>query len=369
MKIDRVTVRRLELPLTVPYKLSLGVIEAFHTVVIEMRDVDGKVGYGEATVLHGYTHETVDQTWTQACLTAQGLPGLEKENARRRIVSMCGQDAFTATALNTSLEMLEDNELLKMPAGASVSLLAVVHTEEGSALEAELEDLLQAGYKTLKIKVGFDVEADLARVARIQHIVSGRARIRLDANQGYDREQACRFIGELNPMGIELVEQTCAAGDWEAAVAVARYANIPMMLDESIYSIRDVERAAELECARYIKFKLMKAGGLSALAKALQRIRELGMEPVLGNGVAAELSCWMEACVAYRYITNAGEMNGFLKPRNTVFLDPLRVEAGQLYLPQSAPRLAPEMLDQVTVKREEYGRAVSYVTAGPAEDS
>ena len=54
----------------------------------------------------------------------------------------------------------------------------------------------------------------------------------------------------------------------------------------------------------------MKLGSLAALARGLERIRELGMEPVLGNGVATEIGCWMEACVARSHIRNAGEMNG-----------------------------------------------------------
>ena len=42
----------------------------------------------------------------------------------------------------------------------------------------------------------------------------------------------------------------------------------------------------------------MKMGGLASPGSGLARIRELGMEPVLGNGVACEVGCWMEACIA-----------------------------------------------------------------------
>ena len=87
-----------------------------------------------------------------------------------------------------------------------------------------------------------------------------------------------------------------------------------MMLDESIYGLDDIRRAAELKAARYIKVKLMKLGGLDRLAAAIDTIRDCGMEPVLGNGVACEIGCWMEACIARGRINNAGEMNGFLKP-------------------------------------------------------
>jgi hypothetical protein len=64
------------------------------------------------------------------------------------------------------------------------------------------------------------------------------------------------------------------------------------------------------------------------------------MEPVLGDGLATELGCWMEACVARLTIRNAGEFNGFLKPKVRLFSEPLRVEAGQVIL---SPGFRPEL--------------------------
>src|SRR4029077_9568790 len=65
---------------------------------------------------------------------------------------------------------------------------------------------------------------------------------------------------------------------------------------------------------------------------ALERVRELGMEPVLGDGISSELQCWMEGCVARHVIRNAGEFNGFLKPKARLFAEPLRFAAGELVL-------------------------------------
>jgi L-alanine-DL-glutamate epimerase-like enolase superfamily enzyme len=104
------------------------------------------------------------------------------------------------------------------------------------------------------------------------------------------------------------------------------------MLDESIYGMADIERAAALEGVGLIKLKLKKLGSLERLKRGLERIRELGMEPVLGDGVAAEIGCWMEACVARSTIRNAGEMNGFLKPKARLFSAPLRFADGALQL-------------------------------------
>src|SRR4029077_13343460 len=103
----------------------------------------------------------------------------------------------------------------------------------------------------------------------------------------------------------------------------------------------------EHACA-YVKVKLMKFVGIDALAAGIERIRALGMKPVLGNGVACDVSCWMEACVAARSIDNAGEMNGFLKVRRMLFAKPLRFERGAIMLDPGAPTLDPDALAAYT---------------------
>ena len=88
-----------------------------------------------------------------------------------------------------------------------------------------------------------------------------------------------------------------------------------------------------------MKLKLMKAGSIENLMRQLRRIGELGMIPVLGNGVASDPGCWMEACVADVLIDNAGEMNGFLKPNSKLFTEPLTVSNGAIDMPSRTPSL------------------------------
>ena len=117
----------------------------------------------------------------------------------------------------------------------------------------------------------------------------------------------------------------------------------------------DIRRAAELKAARYIKVKLMKLGGLDRLAAAIDTVRACGMEPVLGNGVACEIGCWMEACVARGRITNAGEMNGFLKPAARLLRNPLKFNNGAVVLePGYRPELDHDALARCTVARETF---------------
>jgi L-Ala-D/L-Glu epimerase len=71
------------------------------------------------------------------------------------------------------------------------------------------------------------------------------------------------------------------------------------------------------------------------------------MTPVLGNGVASDVGCWMEACVARDHVPNAGELNGFLRTADTIVTNPLAVEDGAIRLPAN---YRPE-LDRDAMKR------------------
>jgi len=340
-RIERLRLYRVRAPLTVPYKLSFGPVEAFDMVLVEAQLSDGREGWGEATVLTGYTDETIEQAWRTATRAAPELTGCEVGEAKAHAAALHARAPFTATALVTSIEMAQGHPMLAADGERRTPLLAVINASGADGIAAEIEQRLGEGFRTLKVKVGFALAPDIERLAFIQRRVAGRALLRVDANQGYDAAEGVAFVEGIDPDGVELVEQTCAAGDWDAAVAVAiaaRARGVTMMLDESIYGAHEIDRAADLDCAGVIKLKLMKAGGLDALDAGLAHIRRRGMRPVLGNGVASDIGCWMEACVAARVLDSAGEMNGFLKPRTRLFEVPMRLAAGELVLTGGAVR-------------------------------
>jgi L-alanine-DL-glutamate epimerase-like enolase superfamily enzyme len=334
--IEEIRLDLLKLPLEEPYKLALGTVTHFDTILAHV--IDGREGIGEATILSGYTDETVVEGWRRAQALVPRLIGGSSEAGKVLAGRELADAPFTRAALVSAMEMCEGNAILDVEAAQGVPLLAGINATDPAGIEREVEGALARGYGTLKIKAGFDLAADLDRVAFIQRCNGGRARLRVDANQGFSREDGVRFATRLSPDSIELLEQPCAADDWEAAAAVARVRNVPLMLDESIYDLEDIERAAHLGAA-FVKLKLMKMGGIDRLAEGLALIRNLGMEPVLGNGVASDTGCWMEACVARRFVRNAGEMNGFLRQRQSLAADPIEVENGQMQLPPGS-RLA-----------------------------
>lgn len=353
MTIADITLHRLKLPLTTPYHVSYRVYEDFDPIIAEIRDGHGRVGWGEGHVSPGYSAETVDSGWAFCRAHAERMTGLEIEAAKAQVLAHVAESPVATSVLVSALEMLEGNPRLDIGTRATLPLLTPFHATAFEDIPPEVEARLKEGFATLKVKVGKDVDSDLARVAAVQAAAGARATIRLDANRGFSKDDGCRFAASLDPAGIELFEQPCEASDWDANGAVAAVSNVPVMLDESIFGVDDIERAANIDGIGFVKLKLKKLGGIERLHAALRLIRRLGMEPVLGDGTSADICCWMEACVAIDTITNAGEFNGFLKPVVRLFAVPMNFTDGALHLdPGFKPEIDRDVMDAHLVARE-----------------
>jgi L-alanine-DL-glutamate epimerase-like enolase superfamily enzyme len=332
MRLHEIVLRILRLPLHRPYRLSYRIFTEFEPIIVEVRGSDGCIGWGEGHISPGSSSETREGGWAFAREQAAIILGTETRDAKAAISASMAASKVAATALLTAIEMLEGHPLLKIEHEARLPLLTAFNATEEHEAGEEVERRLAEGFRTFKIKVGTDVDSDLKRVRAVQNAIGGRATMRLDANRAYSQADACRFASALNPAGIELFEQPCRAEDWDANAAVAKVSPVPVMLDEPICEPADIDRAATLENVGFCKLKLKRFGGLDLLRDALTRVRERGMEPVLGDGLGSEIGCWMEACVARSTIRNAGEFNGFLKPKARLFSEPLVFSSGELVL-------------------------------------
>ena len=355
MKIREITLYRVDLPLTVPYRLSYRTFESFQPILAEVRDEDGRVGWGEGHISPGSSDETRDGGWAYAREHAERVLGVRSATAKAAIVATMERSQVAATALVTAIEMLERHRLLDLAAEVRWPLLAAVNGRGESAIAEEIEARLGEGFKTFKVKVGKDVDTDLEQVRQVQKAAAGRATLRIDANRAYSQAEGCRFAAALDPEGIELFEQPCAAHDWDANAAVARVSRVPLMLDEPICSLADVDRASSIEGIALCKLKLKRFGGLERLCSALLHVRDRAMEPVLGDGLGGELACWMEACVARETIRNAGEFNGYLKPSVRLFAEPLAFKDGALVMPAGFwPEIDRDRLAAQTLEKERF---------------
>ncbi len=333
--VTGIEAHRIRLPLVRPYENSLGRLDAFDVIVIAMVDKFDRVGWGEACPVAGYSPETPAEAWDYAELVLPSLVGRTRDEIARTTDRDLVAYPFVVSALHEALDDLTRAPLLYSEGkGTSVELLGTVNTLDLELAPHSARELLDSGYRTLKVKVGYEPVADAARVAAIADAVAGRAKLRIDANQGYTLEQALEFARRTPRDAVEVFEQPVPAHRWDLIEEIGRIGVLPLMLDESIYGLADIERAASIEGVTAVKLKMSKAGGPSALEKQVALCNERGLDVVIGNGVATDLGCYHEAlCYEGLGLAAAAEMNGFLKTRRGLLTAPLTVEAGKLIVP------------------------------------
>ena len=147
----------------------------------------------------------------------------------------------------------------------------------------------ESGYPIIKVKLGGGVE-DEAMVAAIRRATD--ARLRVDANAGWTREQALELIPRLAEYDLEFVEQPLAADDldgyfWLKEKLRYQKVRLPIFADESVKTSRDVARMAG--GVDGVVVKLMKTEGLREAIRAIHTARAHDMQIML--------SCMVESSV------------------------------------------------------------------------
>jgi L-alanine-DL-glutamate epimerase-like enolase superfamily enzyme len=142
-----------------------------------------------------------------------------------------------------------------------------------------------ADHPVIKMKVGFDGDVDA--VASIRDVFKNR--IRIDANEGWDRSQAIERLKALESFDIELCEQPIPKGDHAALSEVTASTSIPIYADEDVETSADVANLVGVVDG--VNLKLRKTGGLREAIKAAAVARAHGLGLMIGcdleSGVAA----------------------------------------------------------------------------------
>src|SRR5438874_6009089 len=106
MKIERLTLRTVRLPLIRPYVLSYRTFTEFEPIIVEVRGDDGRVGWGEGHISPGSSRETREGGWAFCRQRAAAIVGKDTSEAKAIVSANAGVSKVAATALVTAIEML-----------------------------------------------------------------------------------------------------------------------------------------------------------------------------------------------------------------------------------------------------------------------
>ena len=157
------------------------------------------------------------------------------------------------------------------------------------------------GCRTVKVKVadrGQTLADDVARVAAVRELMGPDGRIRVDANGGWNVDEAERAVHALAPFDLEYLEQPCEsiAELAELRTRIA-YLDIPIAADENVRRAEDPLEVARSGAADLLVIKAQPLGGITT---ALQLITEAGLPVVVSSALDTSVGISMGLALAAR---------------------------------------------------------------------
>ncbi|KWX67511.1 mandelate racemase [Mycobacterium sp. NAZ190054] len=163
----------------------------------------------------------------------------------------------------------------------------------GDAL-SEAEVAVAEGITVFKLKTGIDGDRDVELMRRMRELVGPTIELRVDGNEGYPSiAEAVRVTLRQQEYDLLLCEQPLAG--MRGLAEVARRINVPVMADESAWTVHDILELHQHGAAECFSCYVTKPGGLwrarqqAELAAALGMYHDIGGSIEFGIGTAANL--------------------------------------------------------------------------------
>lgn len=365
MRIAAIEPILVAVPLRSPASGVHGTTAVQRSVLVRVTTDAGHEGWGDVDPTPGYSKISADDVHATVGELAPALAGSDALNIRAALARMDREldGAFEAKAavemalvdLKARALGLPVHSLLGGRVKDAVTLNAWIGTVPPDQAAQEALAWHERGFRTAKIKVSGAAEVGVERVAAVRSAVGDGMALRVDFNESLAPDEAASFIRRLEPFALTLIEQPLPRADIAGLARIRASIGIPLMADESVASPAALVEIIRREAADLVKLKVMKQGGLLRTLDMVACAAAAGLRVVLGHGFGLTLSTLAEAAVAAvsDAVIDGCEAVGPLKMADDVVLDPVRLDAGVIRLPDT-PGLG-ATIDPDALKRHRVG--------------
>jgi O-succinylbenzoate synthase len=291
LRIERVEVRQLELPLRHPFETSFSRTTRKQFLLVAA-SAQGVTGYGECvadadpyylpetnvTALHVLRDFLVPMLFAVEVGQLRDLPA-----AFARVRGHEMAKAALEMAVWELAARVESAPLYRLLGGRAGTIAAGVSVGLQASPEALLEKVaaeIAAGYRRIKIKIKPGRDVALVRALRDRF---PEVPLMVDANSAY-RLDDMPLLRELDAYRLTMIEQPLAWNDIVDHAALQRALRTAICLDESIHDREDARHALDLGACRVINIKAGRVGGFAG-AVAVQELCRVRAVPVWCGGM------------------------------------------------------------------------------------
>jgi O-succinylbenzoate synthase len=314
MKIEKIELFEIRLPLVHFFETSFGRTYERRIILTCVTDADGATGWGECTA--GETPSYCEE-WTDSCwwalrdILAPRVLGNEIESAANvwDVLKPVRGNRMAKAAIETAAWDLEAKKsnipLWQHLGGVKREIACGVSIGIQDSIEQlfdKIQTELDAGYQRIKIKIkpGWDYE-----VVEFVRAKFGDILLMGDANSAYTLKDV-ELFRRMDEFDLMMLEQPLAHDDIVDHAKLQREIKTPICLDEPIKSPEDAQKAVELESGKIINIKLGRVGG-HAEARRVERVcRE--------NGIQAWCGGMLESGIGRAHNIAMSTLAGFVLP-------------------------------------------------------
>lgn len=292
MKIKKITLYKVEIPMVTSFTTSFGTLTSKPMVIVEVKTDEGLVGFGEAAAMPHPFYKP-DTTDTSLLALKDYISPLvlnkefkEIEELMNLLKPIKGHN-FAKTGLENAVWMimsLKENKPLskllggtrnKIPVGESIGIKKSV---EETLKEIKLR--LEQGFRRIKLKIqpGWDIE--ITKTVREKY---PDIDLMVDANSAYTLKDI-KIFKTLDKFNLTMIEQPLSDDDIVDHSVLQKAIKTAICLDESIHSAEDARRAIFIKACKIINIKPGRVGGLLESKKIHDLCKQNGIG-VWGGGM------------------------------------------------------------------------------------
>lgn len=265
-------------------------------VLVRVHTDEGLFGLGEATISGLWSGET--QAGAVAAIREYIEPAITGKDPRditairRAMDGMIKLNPFTKAAVEMAMWDIAGKsaglpvyQLLGGKVRDRVRIKLVVWARDIAGSRKMAEEHLGLGVTCVKVKVGLDPTTDIARVRAVREVCPPEIPLTIDANCGWTIQQARYCLRELADLNLLLAEQPIAAGDHAALAELRREVAVPIMADESVFTLQDAWQLTLHRAADILSIYPGKHGGIGATADIVAVARAAGLRCTIGSNL------------------------------------------------------------------------------------
>lgn len=294
MKICEVRFHLCQQALQRPIPLSCGVLTHRNFGLIEVETDAGLTGWGETSI-----NFPPWAAYERKATIEQGLAPLLKGRNPLEIARLWN-DMRQAT--RSFSRMWAEGALMQAISGIDLALWDIAGKEHGvpvwellggiyreevplyatgmrtDDVVAGAVEAVEAGYRTIKIRIGFDEDRDVNNAQRVRDAIGPDVGMMIDANQAYDLRRARSMLRRLAPMQPYWIEEPLLSDDIDGWRALrSEFPDLPLAWGENAFSLQAYEAMGKPMLVDHVMPDPCRSGGLSQAVRMAQFANEQGI--------------------------------------------------------------------------------------------